>query len=73
MTARTSPLAKWERTCRKSVKDDNWHAIVFERVKGGVNITGSVCPLYTTGPKRGTPNYNRADAATTRTIFLPNA
>lgn len=68
-----SPLAKWERSCRKIVGNDNWHAIVFERIRGGVQITGAVCPLITVGPKKGRPNYNAADAKTERVIFLPNA
>jgi hypothetical protein len=31
-------------------------------------ITGAVCPLYVRGPKKGRPNYKKADQSTKRTF-----
>ena len=46
--------------------DDNWRRPgspddIFQ-------VTGAVCPLYVRGPKKGRPNYKKADQSTKKTF-----
>lgn len=50
---------------------ENWHPWLFECIKGGVLVTGAVCPLVTRGPRKGEPNYRKYDRTTKMTVFVP--
>lgn len=56
----------------KSSLPDNWHPWKFE-IKDSpygdfLELTGAICPLYVRGPKKGKPNYEKADMATACTV-----
>jgi hypothetical protein len=59
---------------------DNWSAWLYQAVRpdddwsrdGSLDdlfqVTGAVCPSYVRGPKKGRPNYKKANQSTKRTF-----
>lgn len=65
-----TPIQEWTRRCQDKLHNKKWFPWAFEAVEGGILCTGAECPLYTEGPKRGLPNYNRPAKGTERTVLL---
>lgn len=57
----------WSIWLYKTIRpDDDWsrHGTLDDLIQ----VTGAVCPFYTRGPKKGTPNYKKKDPATKKTF-----
>lgn len=66
MTA-DDPLKTWTEYAQRVLNNPNWYPWKFERVVGGILLTGAVCPLK----KDGTPNTRKPDRSTQCTVIFP--
>jgi len=60
-----------EDAARKLSGKENWHPWLFESTVNGVICTGAVCPLITRGPRKGEPNFRKADKSTQSMVHVP--
>ena len=57
----------YTRYAQKKLKNKNWYPWLFERVVGGVLLTGAECPLK----KDGEPNFRKYNKETKCTVVYP--
>lgn len=63
----TDHIATWTKYAQDKLNDPDWHPWHFERVLGGILLTGARCPKK----KDGTPNFRKRDKSTEIRVLYP--
>lgn len=58
---------EFTRFAQERLNNPNWYPWKFERVVGGVIMTGATCPLK----KDGSPNFRLKERNTTQAVVYP--